>query len=143
MKLLNLSLKSIRIRPNSIVGPWLFSRPSISCRCHAQSDSKVKMSAGGGGGNNGNSNGNTRGNDERDDDFTPRAPSHQMPILLQIWIWLTVLVYLYARVKWRQELKEKERLFKMEEEAQLKEAQAWEQFLNENQQISSKREGLR
>ena len=56
---------------------------------------------------------------------------------------MTVLVYIYARVKWRQELKEKERLFKMEEEAQLKEAQAWEQFLNENQQTSSKREGLR
>ena len=56
---------------------------------------------------------------------------------LQIWLWFTVVVYLCARVKWRQDLDEKMRQFKLVEEMQEKEAQAWNDFLKENQQVTA------
>lgn len=101
---------------------------SFTCQCSLPSGSNDSTIKGDGNNDDGGNKWNS-GNRPHDE---PSFPSRRYPLWLHIWIWLTVFVYICVRVRWRQDLKEKEHLLKIQEEAQLRDEQAWEDFLNKN-----------
>lgn len=55
----------------------------------------------------------------------------------KVWIWGTVLVYLWVRTKWREDVREKQTLMDHQEAVDAKNEQEWNRFVKAYQKGAS------
>ncbi|GAX80396.1 hypothetical protein CEUSTIGMA_g7835.t1 [Chlamydomonas eustigma] len=75
--------------------------------------------------------------EEPEDSSNQSKINAQYPAWMKVWLLVTALFYLYARMKWRRDLQEKQRELLRVQDMEEREGQQWSAFQKEYQRVGA------